>query len=115
MANPNLTGAPRDKNFIPVITTYNNIGSGRKTVTTAGTAVALASSQTEVKRLDVQALYNNTKSVAIGDSNVVASPATARGVTLQPGNVYTFYVTDLSLVYVDSEVNTEGVQYTYYW
>lgn len=115
MANPNLTGSPRDKNFVPVVTTYNNVGSGRKTVTTAGTAVALLATQTEAKRLDVQAFYNNTKSVAIGDSAVVALPASARGVTLQPGNVYTFYVTDVSLVFVDSEVNGEGVQFTYYW
>lgn len=114
MANLTLTGLPRDKNYIPV-ETYNNVASNRKTVTTHGTAVALLSSQTEAKRVDVSALTTNTNLVYVGNSSVLATAGSEKGVPLFAGNTYTFYVTDVSLIYVDSLVDGEGVAFNYFW
>lgn len=114
MANPNLTGLPRDKNFTAV-ETYNNVASNRKTVTTHGTAVALLSSQTEAKRVDVSALTTNTNVVYVGDSNAKATAGSEKGVPLYASNTYTFYVTDVSKIYVDSLVDGEGVSFSYFW
>src|SRR3990167_7995858 len=50
----------------------STIGDGRKTVTTPGTAVALAASTT-IKKVHIQALPSNTDAIAVGASTVVAS------------------------------------------
>ncbi len=115
MALFDFTPLPIDENGKPIQGVFRNIGSNRKTVTTAGTAVPLMSTATEAKRLDVTALYENTDMVVVGDSTVVAASGTRKGVPLAAGNTYTFYVTDLSKVYIDSVVSGEGVSFNYFW
>jgi carbohydrate-binding DOMON domain-containing protein len=85
---------------------------GRKTVTTAGTAVPLTTAVTQTLEVDVTALAANTGVVVVGASTVVASVSTQRGTYLNPGDTKTFHNVDLSAVYVDSAVNGEGVAYS---
>lgn len=84
--------------------------SGRKTVTTAGTAVRLSSSQ-PVGALAIQALSNNTDKVVVGGSDVVAALSTRKGIYLSPGDVVSIDTDDLGDVWIDSVVNGEGVTY----
>lgn len=94
---------------------FRNIVSGSKAVTTAGTRVQLVSSPTEAKRLDVTANFNNTDMIVIGGSGVVASQGTRKGVPIAPGNTYTFTITDVSLVWIDSVVSGEGTTFNYFF
>ena len=88
------------------------VGDGRKTVTTPGTAVALAAS-TPVKEVTCSAELDNTDVVVVGGSTVIAALATRRGTPLYPGDSITLVVDDLAIVYIDAVVATEGVTFTY--
>ena len=77
--------------------------------------MALASSYTEAKSLDITANYSNTDMIVVGGSGVVGAAVGRKGVPIAPGNTYTFKVTDLSKVYIDSVVNGDGVSYNYFW
>lgn len=110
-----LTGLPIDNNFKGLQQTYNNVQSSNKNVTTAGTAVQLSATTLEAKRLDVTARYDNTDMVVVGGSGVVGAQSGRKGVPIAPGNTYTFFVTDLSKVYIDSVVSGEGVSFNYFW
>lgn len=89
------------------------IGHGVKTVTTAGTDVALAAS-TACKKVDIQAQTDNTSLIAVGGSGVDATVATGTGILLNPGDFYSLEIDNLADVYIDSLVNGEGVRFTYY-
>ena len=117
MANLNITGTPRSQNFEGVQTTYNNVGTGNAVVSTAGTPVQLIGTNQECKRLDVQAYFNNANAVTVGSSVVKGSQTigTGKGVTLQPGTTYTFYITNVALMWVDAVNNGDGVQFNYYF
>lgn len=86
--------------------TPSNIYTGQKTITAAGTAEALASSQT-ISQVTIRALTTNTDSVWIGDSTVDSST----GYPLEPGEGVLVEIDNLSTIYVDSDVNSEGVAY----
>jgi len=89
------------------------IGHGVKTVTTAGTDVALAAS-TACKRVTIQAQTDNTSLIAVGATGVDATIATGTGVVLYPGDVFELEIDNLADIYIDSLVNGEGVRYTYF-
>jgi len=89
------------------------IGHGVKTVTTAGTDVALAAS-TACKKIDIQSQTDNTSLIAVGGSGVDATIATGTGVVLNPGDTYSLEIDNLADVYIDSLVNGEGARFTYY-
>lgn len=95
------------------VSSDTTIGDGRKTVTNAGTREALATT-TACKRVDVQALSTNTGTVVVGGSTVVAAAGTRRGVALEAKQTYSFSIDDLAKVYVDTTVNGEGVNFTYF-
>lgn len=89
------------------------IGDGRQTVTTHGTAVALAASTT-CKYVIITALSSNTNRVMIGGSTVVAAVgATSRGTPLSANEKIAFPCDNLADIYVDSITDGEGVQFTY--
>jgi len=88
-----------------------SLADGRKTVTTAGTAVQLASSSARVNEVAITALSTNTGVVVVGGSTVVAASGTRRGQPLAPNQTVTLDVQDLSAVWIDSTVNGEGVSY----
>ncbi len=91
----------------------SGIGDGRKTVATAGSREALAST-TACKRLVICAETDNTGTVVVGGSTVVATLATRRGLPLGPGDVFELEIDDLADVYIDSTVSGDGVTYTYF-
>lgn len=89
------------------------IGTGRTTVTTAGTRVVLAAS-TACKKVDITAETDNTGVIVVGGTGVVASLATRQGTPLNAGDTYSIEIDNLNDINIDSTVSTEGVTYTYY-
>ena len=88
------------------------IGDGRKTVTTAGTAEALAVS-TAAKAVIITAETDNTGYVVVGGSTVVAALATRRGTPLNAGDSVTLEIDNLADIYLDVTVSGDGVTYIY--
>ena len=84
--------------------------SGQKTVTTAGTAVALGAGRVDGP-LSVKALDTNTGVVALGNDG--ANDITvSNGLRLAPGEVIIFeYLGDLASIFLDSAINGEGVSW----
>jgi len=90
-----------------------SITDGRKTVSTAGSAEALASSSTPVSYIIITAETNNSGVIAVGASTVVASVGTRRGAPLGAGDSISLGAVDLADVYLDTTVNGDGVTYLY--
>lgn len=89
------------------------IAHGVKTVTTAGTDVALAGS-TACRKVVIQAQTDNTGLIAVGATGVDATEATGTGVILYAGDAFELEIDNLSDVFIDSTINGEGVRYTYF-
>jgi hypothetical protein len=85
--------------------------SGQKTVTTAGTAVALGTAQSINGPLMVKALDTNTGIVAVGNDG--ANDVTvSNGIRLSKGESMVFeYVGNIASLWLDSAVNGEGVSW----
>lgn len=95
--------------------TFPNIRDGRKTVTAAGTAERLVSSNTSCRKVTIMAELDNTGYIVVGDSTVVATPATRRGIPLSAGVSLTLDVEDLYAIYIDAETSGDGVTYLYHF
>lgn len=87
----------------------STIGDGSKNVTTAGSRVQLSASSVPVKKVTVQAKTANTQNIYVGGSTIAAG----RGIILLPFNSILLTPSDLNLVFIDSDVNGEGVTFTY--
>ena len=91
---------------------FGAIRVGEKTVTTAGTAVALSSTKDHVKAIVIRAKAGNTGQIYIGgedvDSNVNDGIAAGEAIPFAT-NVGGGYV--LSDIYIDADTNGEGVDY----
>lgn len=87
---------------------------GRQTVTTAGTRVQLSTTAVEgtVLGVEITAETDNTGYIVFGGSTVVAALATRRGTPLAAGQSRYIETSDLSDVWLDSTVSTDGVTYT---
>ena len=101
----NATGGTVDFNSIglsiPTVT-----GSGKKTVTTSGTRVSLASS-ISVKSVTIKALVSNTGTIYVGNTTV----SSTNGFQLSANDSVSLEISDLSLINLDSSVSGEGVSY----
>jgi hypothetical protein len=86
----------------PATTIYN----GKKVVTTAGTRVALTSSQA-VKSVTIKALVANTGIIYVGDGAVAA----ANGYALSAGDTISLDIANLATINLDSSVSGEGVTF----
>lgn len=84
------------------------IGDGYKAVTTAGVKEALASS-TQCRYVIIMALSSNTGNIYIGGTTVSSTSGRAL-VSLQSEKID---IDNLNKIYIDSDVNGEGVMYTY--
>jgi hypothetical protein len=84
------------------------VGSGKTTVTTAGTQVALSSSLSIIS-VTVRALSTNTGKIYVGTSSVSSTD----GFQLSASETVSIDIDDLAKVYIDSSVNGEGVTYIY--
>src|SRR3954465_8145649 len=95
---------------------FDNAGAvlsvGRKTVTTAGVPVQLSTTATRIGSVAITAETDNTGLIVVGDSNVVAALAPRKGTPLSPGDTVTLDIAQLTTVYIDSTVDTDGVTFT---
>ena len=89
------------------------IYSGDKDVTTAGTAERLVTESTVVHWIRITAKSANTENVGVGGSTVNATAATEVGTILDALQYVEFENVDLYEIYVDADVNGEGVTFTY--
>lgn len=87
-------------------TAPTTIFDGKTTVTTAGTRVALASSQA-VQSVTIKALSTNTGIIYVGNSSVSSS----NGFQLSAGDSISMDISNLATVFLDSVNNGEGVTY----
>lgn len=97
------------------------MANGRLEVAAAGTAEPLDATKAYRGMIVVQALESNTEPIAVGTAGVVAADGSETGVRLNPGEVISFPpagpgVTRYSTqsIYVDVQVNDEGVSWTVY-
>ena len=90
------------------IASLTTVGNNKKTVTTAGTRVQLATTTT-VKSVTIKALATNTGKIYVGSSTV----ASTNGYELSAGDSITLDIADLASIYLDSSVNAESVTYIY--
>ena len=97
-------GTTLHSDIAPATTLYG----GKAAVTTAGTRVALASSQALTKGVWVRALASNTGLIYVGTSSV---SSTAAGTDLSPGESIWIDVANLNTVNLDAAVSGEGVKY----
>lgn len=91
----------------------STIGDGRKVVTTAGTRVQLSTTAVKCRSVAITAETDNTGVITVGGSTVVGALATRQGTPLAAGATTSFDINDLSLIYIDTTVNGDGVTYTY--
>ncbi|MCK9571375.1 hypothetical protein M0R72_20670, partial [Candidatus Pacearchaeota archaeon] len=82
--------------------------SGQKTVTTAGTAVAVGG-DVDSRDLVVIADPDNSGDIYVGDSSVDA----ATGVKLPPGGILPCGNVNLAEIYIDADNDGEGISYYY--
>jgi hypothetical protein len=99
--------APASSAVVGTISLPTSIYNGQKTVSTAGSAEALAASQAIVSGVHVKALIANTGKAYVGNSGVSSS----NGYELDPGESVFIEIANLATVYVDVAVNGEGVSY----
>lgn len=88
------------------------------TISTAGTAVALAASRTSASWVNIQALSTNAGAVYVGDSAVSNSSGTQWGVRLTAGSSFLFPVMastsyDLKVIFANADTNADKVAVTY--
>jgi len=82
------------------------IANGQNTVTSAGTAEVLATTQA-VKAVTIKALSTNTGSIWVGDSGVDST----NGYELFCLDSVTFSIDDPVKIYIDASVTGEGVSF----
>ena len=88
------------------------IFSGRKVVASAGTREKLAT-DTYCKKVTITALVENTGVIVVGGSGVIALQINREGIPLYPANSVEIATSNLNKIYLDSEVNGEGVTFNY--
>ena len=96
---------------LSVLDGYDNTGDGTVTVTTAGTRVQL--SNVSCKRIFIQAKEDNSGTIVIGGSTVIAAVATRQGLALFATQGQWFYVSNLNLLYIDSTQDGDKIHYYY--
>lgn len=102
-----LTGSGNFKTAVNEITIPTAIFSGQSNVATAGTQVALASSQAILSGVTIKAKIANTGSIFVGPTGVSSS----NGYTLAAGDSVFIEVANLATVFLNSSVNGEGVSF----
>lgn len=88
---------------------YSLTDTGRKTVSSPGTAVQLGTSN--CLGVEIQCLYANQGNVMVGDSDVDITDGSEAGVEISPGQSITLWVRELSSIYLDADNAGDGVSY----
>ena len=114
MINDNLNHLVEEDNWTEVV-------CGRKTVTTAGTAVRLVDERTLAKRIIIIAETDNTGVISVGGTTVRANLSDRQGLPLFAGDSFPFKLNnkndnynDLRGIWLDSTVSGDGVTYIYF-
>jgi hypothetical protein len=95
------------------------VNSGTKSVTTAGTQVALVSSSTNISSVIIQANPANTGYIFVGDSTVDSSSGVRLSageklsIVIDPNHKLPDALINLNTIYIDSSVDAEGVRFFY--
>ena len=90
----------------------NTIKSGNKTIATAGTPLALLTSDAKAVWVIVQAVSTNTGDVWVGGSDVLASTKT--GIRLTAGSSTPMLpITNVAKIYADVATNGDKVSFIY--
>lgn len=94
-----------------------NVETGRKAITTAGTAERLSSTRKWCARVDITLETDATGYSAIGDSSVDANGGAGgeTGTPLAPGATLTLRNVDLYDLYGDVTANGEAFTYVRYY
>lgn len=90
-----------------------SITSGRKTVTTPGTAVQLVSLGSVCRKIIMTAPPANGGAVYVGGTNVSAVSGSQKGLLLLPTGSATIDIDDAGKIWIDSEIASEGITYSY--
>ena len=108
--------APRDANFVPLPLVANSITSGNKSNSSTSTPVAIVSSSTSCRGVEITACAGNTDTVSIGDSSAIADGTgkTGTGRQIVKGDSVFFYVVDASLLYLAVQSAGDAVSYNIY-
>ena len=112
MISPGTVGTSSSGGATIVVVGGNStIGSGSKSVTTAGSRVQLSVASVPCKKLIIQSTFANTGNTYVGDVTVSSTV----GLVMYPGAATSFTLTpnNLNLIYIDSAVSGEGVTYYY--
>lgn len=88
----------------------SQITSGKISVDTPGTPVALGAATSKVKKVTITASFNNLGNVWIGGSTV--SPVNEIGTPLSQGSAYTIEINNLANVFIDAENAGDKVSFT---
>lgn len=84
----------------------SSIGSGTQTVAAAGTPVQLTTTSTPILSVAVKALHGNTGMIYVGGPD-------SQDCVLDAGEPVSMDVDNLTDVWIDADVNGEGVSYLY--
>jgi hypothetical protein len=106
-ANLNVTEASAST-ISSAVATPTTLTGGSKTVASSGTAEALGTTLA-TKSIYIRAKSTNTSFVCVGDSNVDES--TNQQIILYANDSVTLDIANRLTVYIDADVNTEGVDY----
>ncbi|MDE2015931.1 MAG: hypothetical protein KGI72_05410 [Patescibacteria group bacterium] len=117
MTNPST--APRDDNLIPLPLVATAITSGNKANSSTSVPVALVSSSTPCRAVEITAFADNADTISIGDSGAVAEPTSGgskagKGRQIAKGNSVVFNVADAELLYLAVASAADGVSYNIY-
>lgn len=93
------------------ISSPSSIGNGEMDVTTAGTAEQLIAASTPCVRIHMTAKRTNTDVIWFGGSSVDST--SENGDYLFPAQARTIEIDNVNKVYIDAEVDGEGVCFTY--
>jgi len=106
--NFNITINPATEETLQELTACNSLLHGQTNVATAGTAVKLIATDDATKSITIKALVANTNSIYVGDSGVDST----NGYILDAGDTMSMDLDNESdNVYIDADVNGEGVSW----
>ena len=100
-------------NTITIKVNPTAIISGQKSVTTAGTAVALSSNTSTIKAVMIKANSGNTNNIYVGNDGA-GDVSSSNGYILAAGEEIIVYCDSLTEIYLDADTNGEGVSYIAY-
>tara|TARA_R100001594_G_scaffold84449_2_gene118986 strand:+ start:441 stop:1457 length:1017 start_codon:yes stop_codon:yes gene_type:complete len=119
LVNEDGSKSPIDQASGQMITTHNITGMVSDRNTSVGTTAEQLNGATDnsmdvaCKRVDLQASYDNTGYILIGDSGL-AGNLSGGGIKLLAGDFYSIDIDNVGDIYVLAETDAEDIYYTYY-